>query len=234
MKALVVGGTKGFGFEVARELRTKGYDVITVGRSGGNFNVDIGDEKRWIMVLDEIRKEHAKFDMAIFIAGFARASSTTERTKKEWQEHRQKNVGYVEAALSHLRFAQRATVVTIGSQWSYKKGAKELESYIRSKHQLREFTESFAEEHPEYSVAHIAVPPMSTPQRELVWEGFGDKPEKNQNQVEVADLDVIAEALVEEAVENEHHGELIQIDTHGERHVVVERQRPKENLWPKR
>lgn len=235
MKALVIGGTKGFGLEVVKELKARGYEVVRTGRSDGDYNVDVGDEEKWEAVLDEIKKLHEKFDLAIFISGFARASDPIKRTENDWVEHRKKNVDYVEVALNELSFTPTATIITIGSQWSYKKGAKELEPYIQSKHQLRELTERFAVEHPEYSVAHIAVPPMKTPQRELVWEAFGEKPEQKGKAIDVADPVVIAKSLVEELIENERHGDLIQIDSNGERRIIVEeKEHAKENFWSKK
>ena len=235
MKAIVVGGTKGFGIEVVKELIARGYEVVRTGRSDGDFNVDVGDEEKWMAALGEIKRAHEKFNLAIFISGFARASDPNKRTEKDWEEHRKKNVDYVESALNELRFTPKATIITIGSQWSYKKGAKEIEPYIQSKHQLRELTARFAMDHPDYSVAHVAVPPMKTPQRELVWEAFGEKPEQQgQTVVEVADPAVIAKSLVEELVENERHGDLIQIGSQGERRIIAEKEHPKENLWPRR
>jgi len=233
MKALVVGGTKGFGKFVSEALIKRGYEVITVGRTGGDFEVDVGEKNVWDSTLDSIRQTQGCFDVVIFVVGHARASDPMLRTKEDYTEHEQKNVGYIEAALEKIEFSKKARIVTLGSQWSYKEGVKELAPYIEAKHNLRELTKKFAVEHPDFSVAHMAAPPMNTPQRELVWKNFGAKPEQ-KTIIEVADPVVIAESLVNEMIEREYHGETLQIDSAGKIHEIFQEELLSENYISKK
>ena len=220
MKSLVVGGTEGFGKSVAMALIENGYEVTTTGRSGGDYKVDVGNVLEWEEILTRIKLEQGPFDMVIFVAGYARAINPQSQTVDTWSEHKQKNVGYVEQALRQLVFVNNAKIVTLGSQWSYKTGSTQLKPYQDAKHALRELTEQYAAEHPNFSLVHICAPAMNTPQREKVWEFVTEKPEFKHG-FEVADAHVIAQALVKEVIEHTHRGESLQINTYGEINSVL-------------
>lgn len=212
--ALVVGGTRGFGKAITEELKKNKIAVTTVGRSSGDYVVDIGDKEKWSEILNKLKSEE-KFDIVVFVAGFARVIDPSKRTKEDFSEHRQKNVGYVESGLNELSFSENAKVVTIGSQWSYKSDSDELQPYIKAKHELRSLTTKFAKEYPEMSVVHLSVPPMKTPQRELVWSEYGTPPDATEK-VELGKIEEIAKVVVDETLSSEFHGETFQISTEGE------------------
>lgn len=217
MKALIVGGTKGFGINVADIFRQRGYEVVTTGRSGGDVVADVGDASEWDHALIELTNRYGAFDVVVCVVGFARAIEPSDCTNQDKKEHFQKNTGYILQLLNTLQLSVNATIVTVGSQWSFNTGARELDSYIAAKWELRELTKRFADAHPELSVVHVAVPAMDTPQRALVWKKYGEM----NSQTKIADPMMIAEVLVRVVVMGRLHGESIQIDSEGDAREVI-------------
>lgn len=217
MKALVIGGTKGFGKEVVQELAKRDYELVTVGRSetdlpGQNFICDIGDLKEWEMILEKIKLRHPAFDLVIFIAGFARAKSFQNLSLEDWHEHLNKNLLYVALALQQLE--KVAKIVTIGSQWSYKVGSDELVPYTIAKHALNTLTKDFAVRNPAVMANHYCVPSMRTPQAEEVSASF-EKMGRVYAPTDVANPIDIAGKLVQHMLDYQESGKTLAIDARG-------------------
>lgn len=214
MHAIVIGGTSGFGKNISDALKRAGYEVTTTGRVGGDFTSDVGDKRQWEDTIKTISEEREPAAVVILVAGFARIEKNGH-DDRAWEEHEQKNVGYVRQALEHLKLSDDACVITIGSQWSWKRGMQELAPYIESKHALRELTEEYAKEHPKYSVGHLCPPAMRTEQRKETLKS-GYLPPNN----DIADPAVIAESMVNQILTTEFHGETVQYDIHGEAETI--------------
>lgn len=183
MKVLVIGGTRGFGASVTRELWLAGNDVVTVGRSDGDFICDVSDVAAWSSTVEHIVREHGAFDLIVCVVGYARAKPSAMLTTADWISHASANIWYVETALTripHRRF------VTTGSQWSHRIGNDELIPYIQSKHALRELTR-------DKGGVHYCVPTMDTPQLWQVWSG-------THSAAQLADTAVVAHAMVNHLV----------------------------------
>ena len=89
MKSLVIGGSKGFGKSLVESLEEQGHEVTTVGRSDGDFQVDIGVVNEWEEVLEKLKKE--TFQTVAFVVGYARAVDPDHITQKDFDEHRQRS-----------------------------------------------------------------------------------------------------------------------------------------------
>ncbi len=210
MYAIVVGGSSGFGKNISDALRVAGYRVTTIGRKNADVIADVGDEGKWKEIVKSISEHEHPISAAVFVVGHARAQTGEIHDEASWKEHEQKNIGYVRQALEHFVFDQHARVVTIGSQWSWKRGNEELGPYIESKHALRELTEQFASLHPECSVSHVCPPSMRTaPLEKLLKEGY--RPPNG----EIADPAVVAKAMVDQMLTKEFHGETLQFNKEG-------------------
>lgn len=213
MHAIVIGGTSGFGKNISSALQQTGYTVTTTGRTGGDFIADVGDEQQWTETIKTISADREPAMVVVFVVGYARAKKEGH-DESSWDEHEQKNVGYVRQALEHLKLADHARIITIGSQWSWKSGIRALAPYIEGKHALRELTKKFSAEHPELSVCHMCPPTMQTAQLEKVTEGGYTPP--NQ----IADPSIIAEAMVNEFLAKNFHGETLQFSTEGKMTLI--------------
>lgn len=226
MQALIIGGATGFGKEISTALKNAGYTVISTGRRQADLLADVGSEQEWKEVLERLSKERA-FSVIVCVVGYARAKQEGHDVAS-WDEHEQKNVGYVRQALEILPYETHARIATIGSQWSWKRGAEELAPYIETKHALRRFTEEFAEAHPELSVSHLCPPTMQTAQLEKVLEGgYARLP------AVVADSALIAEAMVRELLTKDFHGETVQFTPEGESHIIQQEDIQTEPRYPR-
>lgn len=214
MNILLIGGTKGFGAALVQELQQRGSTVVTVGRSGADYNANVGNAKAWKEIVQRIVAQQGAFGAVFFVVGYARALPHEQQSEEVFAEHMQKNVGYVEQALAVLALSEHAAVVTTGSQWSWNEGATIIEPYIQAKHALARATREFANTHRSKSVVHLCVPPMNTPLRDQVWADFGSKPEQTSS-VEVADPEMIAAIFIDQAFNRKHTGELFQIASDG-------------------
>lgn len=220
MKALIVGGTRGFGKEISDQLLDRGYDLITVGRSASRFKkhphyaCDVGDLDSWYETLKRIKAEHKSLDFLACIVGFTRAKSSKHLTPDDWNETFSRNVTYVALALQELTDSLLASkhpkVVTIGSQWSYKTGCDELVPYTVAKHALRTLTEDFAQRNPRIQINHYCVPTMNTPGYWDVRKSFQEAGEESTiasfTPDGLADPKVVAKSIIEKALETDASG----------------------------
>lgn len=182
MNALVIGGTHGFGADVARCLDSHGLNIITVGReepqfaSSANYICDVGDLTAWSEVISLIEREHPRIDVLLFVVGHARAASAVERTASDWTLHMHRNLTYVAMAFPHfarlLKRSSFARVATIGSQWSYRSDCEDLLPYITAKQALRALTRELAVEHVGIHLNHYCPPTMDTPGYHAVAQSF--------------------------------------------------------------
>ena len=217
MMILLIGGTQGFGKALADQLRGKGHDLVTVGRSGGDYQVDVSDADAWKETLAELSQQ--VFDAVIFCVGYARAMPLVDQDPDVIKQHYDGNLGYVLLALDVLKLAKDAVVATVGSQWSYKYGDDFLKPYIVSKHELVRHTKEYATYHRHHSVVHIALPPMKTPQRDLGWSSHDRRPESISD-IEFMAIEKAAERFVEVLFQDRYHGELVQIMANGSMYFV--------------
>lgn len=175
MKALIIGGSKGFGEEISNELKVKSFEVVTVGRSEkADFMCDIGNLELWQHTIKKIKSIHSNFDLIIFVVGYARGISSKDLSIENWYEHLNKNLIYVALGIEAFKetLNSGAKVITIGSQWSYKIDSDELVPYIVSKHGLDTLTKNFATRNPTIKANHYCVPTMHTVQEKEVEKSF--------------------------------------------------------------
>lgn len=214
MKALIVGGTTGFGKEISEKLKVEKFEVITVGRSNADFICDIGNLEEWQKVLINIKKEHQSFELVVFVAGFARAKSFKDLAIEDWQEHFNKNFLYIAIGLQvlpELLQSVGSKVITIGSQWSYKIGNDELVPYTIAKHAVATLTQDFATRNPLIKANHYCVPTMDTPQYNEVIKSFHDIGKEFHGK-ELSDPKIISNNLIEHCLEFSGTSSILVVD----------------------
>lgn len=173
MKALVIGGTKGFGKEISENLVGKGFDLITVSRAKkgykGNvhYKCNLSNLISWKKVINKILKQNKDINLIFFVYGFVKPKKFTALNANDWLKSYSTNVVYVSLLLQELENNKHKykniKIATIGSQWSYKTGHDYLVPYIVSKHGLKSLTEDFARRNGNITINHICVPTMDTP-----------------------------------------------------------------------
>lgn len=229
MKALIIGGTRGFGKEVATQFLVRGYDLITIGRSASGYKTyshytcDVGNVKDLRDILKKIASQNKSLDALACIAGFTRAKPSAELTTADWEETFAKNLLYVGVAFQELKDLLNGSpnprVLTIGSQWSYKTGCDELVPYIVAKHALLALTKDFADREPKIRANHYCVPTMDTPQYWEVRKSFQEiakeKTITNFTPRGLANSKIIAKSLVDKFVKTKTSGSTFVITPDG-------------------
>lgn len=211
MKALVIGGSQGFGKEIVKNLEKRGYGVITVGRSKlkkkNHYVCDVGNITKWEKTLNKIKEENKKIDFVACIVGFARAKPFEKLNSKDWNEHINKNLLYVAMTFNKI-IPKRA--ITIGSQWSLKVGSAELVPYTVTKHALATLTTNIALINKGLIINHYCVPTMGTPQYLQVKNSFNKLGKieiiKRFNSGILSDYTEIAEKIIDKALNNPKSG----------------------------
>jgi NAD(P)-dependent dehydrogenase (short-subunit alcohol dehydrogenase family) len=229
MKALIIGGTKGFGREVATQFLDRGYDLITIGRSASGYKAyphyvcDVGNIKDLRDILRKIASQNKSLDALVCVAGFTRAKPSAELTSADWEENLTKNLIYVGVAFQELKellyCSPNPRVLTIGSQWSYKTGCDELVPYTIAKHALRDLTKDFADREPKIKANHYCVPTMDTPQYWEVRKSFQkiskEKTIANFTPKGLAQPKIVAKSLVDKFMKTKATGCAFVITSHG-------------------
>ncbi len=229
MKALIIGGTNGFGREISDQILDRRSDLITVSRSDSgidnfpHFSCDIGDLELWYLTLQRIKLESDSLDILAGVVGFARAKHPKDLTIEDFNITIARNVTYITLALQELSDLLQASedprVITLGSQWSYRTDCDEFVPYIIAKHTLRAFTKNFAQKNPKIGINHYCVPTMDTPGYREVRKSFqeiGKEPIINGTPKGLAEPKVIARSLVAKALETDASGAMFIIRYDGE------------------
>lgn len=229
MKALIIGGTRGFGKEVAIQFLDRGYDLITIGRSDSGYKThphyvcDVGNIKELKDILRKIASQNNSLDALACIAGFTRAKSSAKLTTVDWEETLNKNLLYVGVAFQELKdllnSSSNPRVLTIGSQWSYKTGCDELVPYTVAKHALLALTNDFANREKKIRANHYCVPTMDTPQYWEVRKSFQkiakEKTIANFTPKGLAQPKVVAKSLIDKFVKTKASGSTFIIASDG-------------------
>lgn len=216
MKALVIGGTRGFGKEISNNLINKGVNLISVSRAKKgcvgqlHYTCDISDLASWKRTINKIMKENKEINLIFFIFGFADPNPFTKLSVKDWSDTFSRNVVYVAMLLQNIEDSPLGydgiKIVTIGSQWSYKVGNKYLVPYIVSKHALKILTDDFAKRNRSMIVNHICVPTMNTPGYHVIRRSFERIGTNNLVKGIVSDHQKIAKKLVQLVLDNNKSG----------------------------
>ncbi|MFH1649844.1 MAG: hypothetical protein ABIA93_04805 [Candidatus Woesearchaeota archaeon] len=172
-KALIIGGTRTFGKEVALAFKEKGFEVQTIGRTAPDFAVD--RHHTYDLIDKNERKTFFKYLLSnnafsdiVCIVGYARSQKESNVNYS-----RELNVEYVRELFEICQEIESVrNIITIGSQWSFTRGFDALEDYINAKHELKDMSIEYAHES-RARVNHYCVPTMQTNQLEKVVSSFG-------------------------------------------------------------
>jgi NAD(P)-dependent dehydrogenase (short-subunit alcohol dehydrogenase family) len=159
--ALVTGGGRGIGANIARELAAAGMRVAVSARTreqveatateiGGLAVVaDVSDRESVQGLVDEVERELGPIDLLVANAGIGRYGTTWERDPAEWWQIFEVNVLGVHlccrAVIPGMLARGRGRIAITGSGASYLPGATET-AYTASKAAVHRFAETLANE----------------------------------------------------------------------------------------
>jgi 3-oxoacyl-[acyl-carrier protein] reductase len=116
---LVTGSTGGIGRAVADLLAAEGATVVTVGRSGGDLQADLGQPGEPERVVRATEEQHGRIDVLVNNVGVAYQRTFEEVTDEQWDELWQLNVmSYVRtirAVLPGMRERKTGVIVNVSS-----------------------------------------------------------------------------------------------------------------------
>ncbi len=176
MKAVVIGGTSGIGYETSQALAKRGYKVITISRSQkdlrSHYVCDVGNSYDLEKTLGTIATAHSCIDVLVCVVGFSNPKNFKELTVEDWNECFNKNLIYVAQAFqkldSSLSRSNNPKGITFGSQWSYKIGCKLMIPYSIAKSALRSLTQALALYYSRIKINNFCIPTTDTPNYSII------------------------------------------------------------------
>lgn len=170
--AVVTGGSRGMGAEVAKQLRALGCKVAVLSRTAdhrvGDLNIacDVADEQMQVQAFAEIAQAFGRLDYAFINAGVSTFSTILDMDMKEWDRATDINL---RGALISLRESARlmkksghgGSIITCCSLATFKP-EKYIAPYNASKAALANLTQTAARELGEHNIRVNGVAPGLT------------------------------------------------------------------------
>jgi len=83
--ALVTGGSRGIGAAIAARLGDDGFDVVTLGRTSGDVQADVGDADAVAQAFDEVRERFGPVAVLVNNAGERRDGLAIRMKPGDWE-----------------------------------------------------------------------------------------------------------------------------------------------------
>ncbi|KOT99983.1 MULTISPECIES: short chain dehydrogenase [Streptomyces] len=103
MKILLIGATGKLGTAVHKTLAGRGHEIITVGRSGGDLRLDIGDPAQVTEVYDRAAERIGTLDAVVSAAGDTPFKPVAEMTAEDYA------AGFRGKVLSQIELVRQGT-----------------------------------------------------------------------------------------------------------------------------
>ena len=117
--ALVTGGSRGIGAAIAARLGADGFDVVTLGRTSGDVQADVGDADAVAQAFDEVRERFGPVGVLVNNAGERRDGLAIRMKPDEWESVIDTNLNgafhCIRRALDDMLSARWGRIVNISS-----------------------------------------------------------------------------------------------------------------------
>lgn len=194
--ALVTGGGKGIGFEIARALANEGCNLVIGGRNRGQLTeaatqlkkykvrvlpvaCDVRDERAVHALLATLQDNFRRLDILINNAGVAHANLTVDKLPVDaWREVIDTNLtGMFLVTRAALSLMKRGSAILNNLSVSARRVFPGMAGYSAAKHGALGFTKTLREELREKGIRVIALLPGATATD--IWDSFWpDAPKK--------------------------------------------------------
>ncbi|MDX1446980.1 SDR family oxidoreductase, partial [Lishizhenia sp.] len=173
-KVIITGGTSGIGYAIAKELKSKGAQVVVSGRDQIKldatkkeldvlgFKADMKNEKEIIALMEFAKEKMGSFNVLINNAGIGKFADLTETSTEDFREVWEVNtLGLFIAgreAAKHFKENQYGNIINISSS-SGVKGHAKGSGYCASKFAVSGLTEVWRAELRPFNVRVMQINP---------------------------------------------------------------------------
>jgi NAD(P)-dependent dehydrogenase (short-subunit alcohol dehydrogenase family) len=160
--ALVTGGTRGIGASIAQRLKDDGRTVVTLGRSGGDVQADVGDPASVQAAFDEVRERFGPVLILVNNAGVTADGLAVRMPDEDWTKVIDTNLNgafnCTKRGLEDMLKARWGRIVNVSSV-SALRGNSGQANYAASKAGLLGFTRVIAREMGKRNITTNAITP---------------------------------------------------------------------------
>jgi NAD(P)-dependent dehydrogenase (short-subunit alcohol dehydrogenase family) len=160
--ALVTGGTRGIGASIAERLKADGYQVATLGRSGGDVQADVADPASVQAAFDEVRERFGPVLVLVNNAGVTADGLAIRMPDDDWARVVDTNLSgafnCTKRGLEDMLKARWGRIVNVSSIVAERANSGQA-NYAASKAGLLGFTRVVAKEMGKRNITANAVTP---------------------------------------------------------------------------
>ena len=160
--ALVTGGNRGIGAAIAQSLKADGWNVVTMARTGGDFQTDVADFDAVESTFAEIREQHGPILVLVNNAGITADGLALRMSADDFKNVVDINLGgtfnCTRHALTDMMKARWGRIVNVSSVVA-ERGNPGQANYSASKAGILGFTRTIAREMGRKGITCNAVTP---------------------------------------------------------------------------
>jgi NAD(P)-dependent dehydrogenase (short-subunit alcohol dehydrogenase family) len=160
--ALVTGGTRGIGASIAERLKADGYQVATLGRSGGDVQADVADPASVQAAFDEVRERFGPVLVLVNNAGVTADGLAIRMPDDDWARVVDTNLSgafnCTKRGLEDMLKARWGRIVNVSSVVAERANPGQA-NYVASKAGLLGFTRVVAREMGKRNITANAITP---------------------------------------------------------------------------
>jgi 3-oxoacyl-[acyl-carrier protein] reductase len=160
--ALVTGGTRGIGAAIAERLRTDGFKVATLGRSGGDVQADVSEPESVQAAFEEVRERFGPVLILVNNAGVTADGLAIRMPDEDWSRVIDTNLtgafNCTRRGLEDMLKARWGRIVNVSSISALRANPGQA-NYAASKAGLLGFTRVIAREMGKRNITSNAITP---------------------------------------------------------------------------
>jgi NAD(P)-dependent dehydrogenase (short-subunit alcohol dehydrogenase family) len=160
--ALVTGGNRGIGAAIAERLGQDGFTAVTLGRTGGDVQADVGDPESVAAAFKEVRERFGPILVLVNNAGQTRDGLTIRMSPEDWEAVMHTNLDgafhCTRQALDDMLSARWGRIVNISSVVAERANPGQA-NYGAAKAGMLNFTRTVAREMGRKGITANAITP---------------------------------------------------------------------------
>lgn len=160
----ITGGTGGIGSSLAEFLKSEGAKALVLSKSSPDFPVDLTDFEEVRKVFNHLHDTYGPLDGLINCVGHLAVKPFKTLTSDEIDHLIQTNLHSLLYSCRCAKLKDGGHIINLSSS-AFSRGRKEYTIYSATKAAIVNFTQGFAEEHPELRINVVVPQRTNTPMR---------------------------------------------------------------------